>query len=183
MSWILCIAHPSMLTIPPIVGSIVALLLWMKKVRKFVVGQLLCGIARSEFGSLISGANVSICLSCEEAECLQKLWAVGTTDSQQQNSWNRLLGCLDVTVWSCCWTMWVLVWWTDVPSLSQVWAANAGVTASPPTDLIWKNQNSWGTGEDVKVILKNSQGEVWPPFLEGSGHNMTEASVRPGLSW
>ncbi|KAK7796826.1 hypothetical protein U0070_021144 [Myodes glareolus] len=41
----------------------------------------------------------------------------------------------------------------------QIWAANAGVTASPPTDLIWKNQNSWGTGEDVKVILKNSQGE------------------------
>ncbi|KAI5191898.1 Lamin-B1 [Manis pentadactyla] len=40
-----------------------------------------------------------------------------------------------------------------------IWAANAGVTASPPTDLIWKNQNSWGTGKDVKVILKNSQGE------------------------
>ncbi|KAI1239646.1 hypothetical protein IHE44_0011069 [Lamprotornis superbus] len=40
-----------------------------------------------------------------------------------------------------------------------IWAANAGVTASPPTDLIWKNQNSWGTGEDVKVVLKNSQGE------------------------
>ncbi|XP_010295525.1 PREDICTED: lamin-B1-like, partial [Phaethon lepturus] len=40
-----------------------------------------------------------------------------------------------------------------------VWAANAGVTASPPTDLIWKNRNSWGTCRDVKVVLKNSQGE------------------------
>ncbi|NWX94171.1 LMNB1 protein, partial [Nothoprocta pentlandii] len=40
-----------------------------------------------------------------------------------------------------------------------IWAANAGITASPPTDLIWKNQNSWGTGKDVKVMLKNSQGE------------------------
>ncbi|PKU43026.1 hypothetical protein llap_6661 [Limosa lapponica baueri] len=40
-----------------------------------------------------------------------------------------------------------------------IWAANAGITASPPTDLIWKNQNSWGTGKDVKVVLKNSQGE------------------------
>ncbi|NXF54947.1 LMNB1 protein, partial [Oceanites oceanicus] len=40
-----------------------------------------------------------------------------------------------------------------------IWAANAGVTASPPTDLIWKNQNSWGSGGDVKVVLKNSQGE------------------------
>ncbi|NXT18261.1 LMNB1 protein, partial [Syrrhaptes paradoxus] len=40
-----------------------------------------------------------------------------------------------------------------------IWAANAGVTANPPTDLVWKNQNSWGTGKDVKVVLKNSQGE------------------------
>ncbi|NWU72970.1 LMNB1 protein, partial [Pterocles burchelli] len=40
-----------------------------------------------------------------------------------------------------------------------IWAANAGVTANPPTDLIWKNQSSWGTGKDVKVVLKNSQGE------------------------
>ncbi|XP_072272116.1 lamin-B1 [Pyxicephalus adspersus] len=40
-----------------------------------------------------------------------------------------------------------------------IWAANAGVPASPPTDLIWKNQNSWGTGEDVKVVLRSSQGE------------------------
>ncbi|XP_053329759.1 lamin-B1 [Spea bombifrons] len=40
-----------------------------------------------------------------------------------------------------------------------IWAANAGVPASPPSDLLWKNQNSWGTGEDVKVILNNPQGE------------------------
>ncbi|XP_029859862.1 lamin-B1 isoform X2 [Aquila chrysaetos chrysaetos] len=41
----------------------------------------------------------------------------------------------------------------------KIWAADAGITASPPTDLIWKNQNSWGTGIDMKVVLKNSQGE------------------------
>ncbi|XP_028661053.2 lamin-B1 [Erpetoichthys calabaricus] len=40
-----------------------------------------------------------------------------------------------------------------------IWASNAGVTANPPTDLLWKNQTSWGTGENVKVTLKNSQGE------------------------
>ncbi|XP_040271911.1 lamin-B1 isoform X2 [Bufo bufo] len=40
-----------------------------------------------------------------------------------------------------------------------IWAANAGVPQSPPSDLIWKNQNSWGTGQDVKVVLRNSQGE------------------------
>ncbi|NXN42310.1 LMNB1 protein, partial [Rhinoptilus africanus] len=41
----------------------------------------------------------------------------------------------------------------------QASSIHAGVTANPPTDLIWKNQHSWGTGEDVKVVLKNSQGE------------------------
>lgn len=40
-----------------------------------------------------------------------------------------------------------------------IWAADAGIMASPPSDLVWKNQNSWGTGKDVKVVLKNSQGE------------------------
>ncbi|KAG5834118.1 hypothetical protein ANANG_G00257980 [Anguilla anguilla] len=40
-----------------------------------------------------------------------------------------------------------------------IWASNAGVSSSPPTDLIWKNQSSWGTGEDIQVVLKNPQGE------------------------
>ncbi|XP_066459233.1 lamin-B1 [Eleutherodactylus coqui] len=40
-----------------------------------------------------------------------------------------------------------------------IWASNAGVPANPPSDLIWKNQSSWGTGQDVKVLLRNSQGE------------------------
>ncbi|XP_064293999.1 lamin-B1 isoform X2 [Phalacrocorax carbo] len=40
-----------------------------------------------------------------------------------------------------------------------IWAADAGVPSAPPTDLVWKNQKSWGTGRDVKVVLKNSQGE------------------------
>uniref|UniRef100_A0A3B4YTN5 Lamin B1 n=1 Tax=Stegastes partitus TaxID=144197 RepID=A0A3B4YTN5_9TELE len=29
----------------------------------------------------------------------------------------------------------------------------------PPTDLVWKNQSSWGLGEDVHVVLINPQGE------------------------
>ncbi|XP_062870177.1 lamin-B1 isoform X3 [Trichomycterus rosablanca] len=40
-----------------------------------------------------------------------------------------------------------------------IWASNAGVSASPPSDLIWKNQSSWGTGENVKVVLTNAEGE------------------------
>ncbi|XP_019410784.1 PREDICTED: lamin-B1 [Crocodylus porosus] len=68
-----------------------------------------------------------------------------------------------------------------------IWAANAGVAASPPSDLIWKNQNSWGTGEDVKVILKNSQGEevaqrstVFKTILrEGEEEEAEEEAIEP----
>ncbi|KAJ8380961.1 hypothetical protein SKAU_G00017390 [Synaphobranchus kaupii] len=40
-----------------------------------------------------------------------------------------------------------------------VWASDAGVTSSPPADLIWKNQSSWGPGEDIRVVLRNPKGE------------------------
>ncbi|XP_012671585.1 lamin-B1 isoform X2 [Clupea harengus] len=40
-----------------------------------------------------------------------------------------------------------------------IWASNAGVGFNPPTDLVWKGQTSWGTGEDVKVALTDPQGE------------------------
>lgn len=40
-----------------------------------------------------------------------------------------------------------------------IWASDAGVSSNPPTDLIWKNQKSWGTGENVKVLLISSDGE------------------------
>uniref|UniRef100_A0A3B4Y040 Lamin B1 n=1 Tax=Seriola lalandi dorsalis TaxID=1841481 RepID=A0A3B4Y040_SERLL len=41
----------------------------------------------------------------------------------------------------------------------EVWASDAGVSSKPPTDLVWKNQSSWGSGEDVHVVLTNPQGE------------------------
>ncbi|XP_068191723.1 lamin-B1 [Antennarius striatus] len=40
-----------------------------------------------------------------------------------------------------------------------VWASDAGVSAKPPTDLVWKNQSSWGSMEDITVMLLNPQGE------------------------
>ncbi|MCJ8742587.1 hypothetical protein PDJAM_G00083730 [Pangasius djambal] len=40
-----------------------------------------------------------------------------------------------------------------------IWASNSGVSSNPPTDLIWKNQSSWGTGENIKVVLTNPEGE------------------------
>ncbi|XP_071322667.1 lamin-B1 [Trachinotus anak] len=41
----------------------------------------------------------------------------------------------------------------------MVWASDAGVSSKPPTDLVWKNQSSWGSGEDVHVVLMNPQGQ------------------------
>ncbi|XP_051764791.1 lamin-B1 [Ctenopharyngodon idella] len=40
-----------------------------------------------------------------------------------------------------------------------IWASNAGVSSSPPADLIWKNQSSWGSGENIKVVLLSPDGE------------------------
>ncbi|KAM6976090.1 lamin-B1 [Tautogolabrus adspersus] len=41
----------------------------------------------------------------------------------------------------------------------MVWASDAGVSSKPPADLVWKNQSSWSSGEDVHVVLINPQGE------------------------
>lgn len=41
----------------------------------------------------------------------------------------------------------------------QVWAAGAGVAHSPPSTLVWKSQNSWGTGESFRTTLVNADGE------------------------
>ncbi|XP_061680142.1 lamin-B2 [Syngnathoides biaculeatus] len=40
-----------------------------------------------------------------------------------------------------------------------VWSADAGVAHSPPSDLLWKSQASWGTGSDMITTLVNSDGE------------------------
>ncbi|KAM5308596.1 lamin-B2 [Glossophaga mutica] len=40
-----------------------------------------------------------------------------------------------------------------------VWAAGAGVAHSPPSTLVWKNQTSWGTGENFRTVLVNADGE------------------------
>ncbi|KAM4574281.1 lamin-B2 [Fundulus diaphanus] len=40
-----------------------------------------------------------------------------------------------------------------------VWSADAGVTHSPPSDLLWKSQASWGTGSVIVTSLTNVDGE------------------------
>ncbi|XP_036703943.1 lamin-B2 isoform X2 [Balaenoptera musculus] len=63
-----------------------------------------------------------------------------------------------------------------------VWAAGAGVAHSPPSTLVWKSQNSWGTGESFRTVVVNADGEHlgWLSAAAvssriGSGHENREA--------
>ncbi|XP_053134445.1 lamin [Hemicordylus capensis] len=40
-----------------------------------------------------------------------------------------------------------------------IWASGAGVTHNPPTDMVWKNQSSWGSGDSLRTALLTSAGE------------------------
>ncbi|CAJ1062866.1 lamin [Xyrichtys novacula] len=40
-----------------------------------------------------------------------------------------------------------------------IWAASGGGTNNPPTDLVWKSQDSWGTGDHLQTTLINAGGE------------------------
>ncbi|XP_067328700.1 lamin [Anolis sagrei] len=40
-----------------------------------------------------------------------------------------------------------------------IWASGAGVTHNPPTDMVWKNQSSWGSGDSLRTALLTSSGE------------------------
>ncbi|KAF7658319.1 hypothetical protein LDENG_00014330 [Lucifuga dentata] len=40
-----------------------------------------------------------------------------------------------------------------------IWASSGGGSHNPPTDLLWKTQNSWGTGDLLQTMLINANGE------------------------
>ncbi|KAK6471460.1 lamin-A [Huso huso] len=40
-----------------------------------------------------------------------------------------------------------------------IWASGAGATHSPPSDLVWKSQISWGSGDNVQTSLISANGE------------------------
>uniref|UniRef100_A0A8C5G4R7 Lamin n=1 Tax=Gouania willdenowi TaxID=441366 RepID=A0A8C5G4R7_GOUWI len=44
-------------------------------------------------------------------------------------------------------------------STVTIWASSGGGTHNPPTDLVWKNQSSWGTGDHLQTLLINANGE------------------------
>ena len=41
-----------------------------------------------------------------------------------------------------------------------MWSAGAGVEHKPPTDIVWKAQNSWGEGGNSNTTLHNTTGDV-----------------------
>uniref|UniRef100_A0A8C4QAM2 Lamin A n=1 Tax=Eptatretus burgeri TaxID=7764 RepID=A0A8C4QAM2_EPTBU len=59
-----------------------------------------------------------------------------------------------------------------------VWAASGGVSHNPPTDLLWKNQSSWGTGDDIRTFLLDSTGKVSSHVLM---HSLVDCHVC--LTW
>ncbi|CAL9690771.1 unnamed protein product [Knipowitschia caucasica] len=40
-----------------------------------------------------------------------------------------------------------------------IWASGAGVAHNPPSDLVWKNQSIWGTGDMFQTTLISASGE------------------------
>uniref|UniRef100_A0A3P9AKN7 Lamin A n=1 Tax=Esox lucius TaxID=8010 RepID=A0A3P9AKN7_ESOLU len=41
-----------------------------------------------------------------------------------------------------------------------IWASTAGGSHNPPSDLVWKNQTSWGIGDQFQTTLISASGEV-----------------------
>lgn len=40
-----------------------------------------------------------------------------------------------------------------------IWSSTAGGTNSPPSDIVWKTQTTWGTGDQFQTTLINANGE------------------------
>ncbi|XP_038623423.1 lamin-L(III)-like [Tachyglossus aculeatus] len=40
-----------------------------------------------------------------------------------------------------------------------IWAAGAGMSPNPPTDLVWESQKTWGAGNLIKITLISANGD------------------------
>jgi hypothetical protein len=55
-----------------------------------------------------------------------------------------------------------------------VWATGVdGAVHNPPTDLIWKNINNWGTGPTTVTKFCTKSGEVVATFTQRKGESVT----------
>uniref|UniRef100_A0A8C2ZB19 Lamin A n=1 Tax=Cyclopterus lumpus TaxID=8103 RepID=A0A8C2ZB19_CYCLU len=55
-----------------------------------------------------------------------------------------------------------------------IWASSGGGTHNPPSDLVWKNQSSWGTGDLLQTALISANGEVFGFHTSGSFFNCND---------
>uniref|UniRef100_A0A672HZW6 Lamin A n=1 Tax=Salarias fasciatus TaxID=181472 RepID=A0A672HZW6_SALFA len=53
-----------------------------------------------------------------------------------------------------------------------IWASSGGGTHNPPSDLLWKSQDSWGTGDLLETTLISANGEP-PPCRPLQGAHST----------
>lgn len=44
--------------------------------------------------------------------------------------------------------------------LVQVWSSDSGTTASPPSELVMKGTQKWVTGDTMKTVLMDANGQV-----------------------
>ncbi|CAL8248340.1 unnamed protein product [Lota lota] len=59
-------------------------------------------------------------------------------------------------------------------AIVTVWSSGGGGVHSPPSDLVWKTQTSWGTGDLMETLLVNTTGE------EMAMRKVTRSLVREG---
>uniref|UniRef100_A0AAR2KTG4 Lamin A n=1 Tax=Pygocentrus nattereri TaxID=42514 RepID=A0AAR2KTG4_PYGNA len=63
-----------------------------------------------------------------------------------------------------------------------IWAAGAGGTHNPPSDLVWKTQSSWGTGDLFQTTLISANGEVGlRPIFAGIAVQELTSCIKPQL--
>lgn len=43
---------------------------------------------------------------------------------------------------------------------SKIWANQGGGQHKPPTDLVFRQQSSWGTGQGIKTSVTDNNGKV-----------------------
>ena len=43
---------------------------------------------------------------------------------------------------------------------SQIWANQGGGQHKPPTDLVFRQQSLWGTGNGIKTAVSDNEGKV-----------------------
>ncbi|XP_057675575.1 lamin-B1 isoform X2 [Corythoichthys intestinalis] len=58
-----------------------------------------------------------------------------------------------------------------------IWMSDTGMSSKPPTDLIWRDQFSWRSGEKVHVVLINAKGEEVAKRKTADEENVEEFSA------